>query len=82
MIVRVLLFAALREAAGKSELELELPAGATPSELWNRLVAAHPALQPYGGTIMVAVNQEYVQPWVELHEADEVAFVPPISGGV
>ena len=79
--MRILLFAALREAVGKNELELEVPSGGTPTEVWNQLVAAHPELKDFDNTVMVAVNQEYVQPWVELKAGDEVAFIPPISGG-
>jgi molybdopterin converting factor subunit 1 len=79
--IRVLLFATLREAVGKNELELEVPPSSTPTEVWNHLVAASPALKDFDNTVMVAVNQEYVQPWVELKPGDEVAFIPPISGG-
>ena len=79
--IKILLFAALREAVGKNELTLEVAPHVTPTEVWNRLVTDHPELKDYDNTVMVAVNQEYAQPWVELKAGDEVAFIPPISGG-
>jgi molybdopterin converting factor subunit 1 len=79
--VRVRLFAALREAVGRRELELELPAGATPEEAWRRLVDAHPALTERRGSLAAAVNRSYAPFHTPLADGDEVAFVPPVSGG-
>jgi molybdopterin converting factor subunit 1 len=77
--VRVRLFASYREAAGTNRLEAPLPAGARVSELIELLAVRLPALKTARG--MVAVNHAYVTPDVKLHDGDEVALIPPVSGG-
>jgi len=81
MKVRVRLFASLREAAGREEVELELPEPATPHDVWARLVAAHPALAPRRPSLAVAVNRTYEAFDTPLAAGDEVVFIPPIAGG-
>ena len=81
MRTRVLLFAALREAAGARELLIELPAGASVSELRERLAADHPRIAPLLGNAAAAVNEEYVPGDQPLTEGDVVALIPPVSGG-
>lgn len=81
MFTRVLLFAALREAAGTREIVVELPPPATVSLLRARLAAAHPRLAPLLGSAAVAVNEEYVRDDRALTERDVVALIPPVSGG-
>ena len=78
--LRVRLFASYREAAGTNRLEVPLPTGARVGELLAVLAARIPALSAARG--MIAVNQVYVGPDFELHDGDEVAFIPPVSGGV
>jgi molybdopterin converting factor subunit 1 len=77
--VRVRLFASYREAAGTNRLEAPLPAGARVRDLVDLLAERLPALRSAPG--MVAVNHVYVQPDFELHDGDEAAFIPPVSGG-
>lgn len=79
--VRVRLFAVLREAAGRGELELDLPAGATPEAAWLALASAHPALAPRRAHLAAAVNRRYARFDAPLQEGDELVFVPPVSGG-
>jgi molybdopterin converting factor subunit 1 len=79
MCVRVRLFALYREAAGTNRLEAPLPHGARVSDLIELLATTLPALKKAPG--MVAVNHTYVQPDFELHDGDEAAFIPPVSGG-
>jgi MoaE-MoaD fusion protein len=79
MCVRVRLFASYREAAGTARLEAPLRSGATVNELTELLAVKIPALKTARG--MVAVNQTYVGPDFELHDGDEAAFIPPVSGG-
>lgn len=81
MRVKVRLFARLREIAGRDELVLELPSPAVARDAWNRLVAEHPALEPFGPAISTAVNAEYARLDSPLGDGDEVAFLPPVSGG-
>jgi MoaE-MoaD fusion protein len=74
--VRVRLFAGLRERAGADELELELPEGAVVGDALERMRALTD-----GVPVVMAVNQEYADPGAPLHSGDEVALIPPISGG-
>jgi molybdopterin converting factor subunit 1 len=77
--VRVRLFAAYREAAGTRELQTPLPAGARVRDLVDLLATRLPSLRTAPG--MVAVNHTYVGPDFQLHDGDEAAFIPPVSGG-
>jgi molybdopterin synthase catalytic subunit len=77
--VQVRLFASYREAAGTRSLEMPVNAGTTVRDLVDLLAVRIPALRTAPG--LIAVNHTYVQPDFELHEADEVAFIPPVSGG-
>lgn len=81
MKVRVRLFAALREIAGKDELELELPTGTTVSALWDQLVEDDARLEQYSKSVNFAVNHDFVPRETRLEADDEVAFLPPVSGG-
>jgi molybdopterin synthase sulfur carrier subunit len=81
MRVKVRLFARLRDLAGSGELEREIPASATAQAVWNELVAEMPSLREYERAISVAVNAEYARMTARLADGDEVAFLPPVSGG-
>ena len=81
MRVTVRLFARLRELAGASELQQDLPDGAVAGTAWESLVRAHPALRDYSPAISCAVNEEYARLTPPLEDGDEVAFLPPVSGG-
>ena len=80
MKVSVRFFALYRERAGTSQTEVELPDGSTPEELLIRLRSEYTSL-PLSDSVLIAVNSEYVRPEAHLHEGDEVAFIPPVSGG-
>jgi selenide, water dikinase len=82
MNVRVRLFAILRERAGTDWLALQLPAGALASDALNA-ISAHERLHGVLERLPVAlaVNREYAQPSTRLHEGDELALIPPVSGG-
>jgi molybdopterin synthase catalytic subunit len=79
--VRVRLFALQRELAGSREVNLELPAGATVETSWAAVVERHPALAPGRPSVRFARNGEYADPTTTLADGDEVAFIPPVSGG-
>ena len=81
MKVKILLFASFREAAGISHGTLEVEQGATLGEVWERLIAAHPRLAPHGGTAAYAINGVYARAGERVRDGDEVAFLPPVSGG-
>lgn len=81
MTIRIRLFAMQRELAGTRELAVELAAGATVEAAWTALVARHPALAPGRSAVRFAVNGEYAGPESILADGDEVAMIPPVSGG-
>lgn len=82
MKVRVLFFAALRERAGATERIHEVAGPLTVGELWEQLRRERPALAEFRGAVAFARNQEYVDSKTTLQDNDEVAFIPPVSGGV
>jgi molybdopterin converting factor subunit 1 len=75
--IRVRLFAAYREQVGRSEVELDLPAGAHVSDVWGALALAGD--EP--SSLAFAVNRAYADREQALSEGDEVALIPPVSGG-
>ncbi|MBI2214900.1 MAG: molybdopterin converting factor subunit 1 [Acidobacteria bacterium] len=81
MKVRLLLFAVLRDIVGTDERELEVADGSRAIDVWNGLRAAHPRIASYERPPFTAVNQDYVQPETMLRDGDELAFIPPVSGG-
>jgi len=81
MQIAVRLFGAVREAAGAKELSLELAAGSRPADVWDRLVADYPDVERFGKRLAVSVNLEVRDLDFELQDGDEVAFLPPVSGG-
>jgi molybdopterin synthase catalytic subunit len=76
MHVRVRLFAQLRERAGADEVEIELPDGALVSDALERLGEVTDGIR-----VVMAVNHEYADPDVSLAPGDELALIPPVSGG-
>jgi len=81
MTIVVRLFAAARELAGASEAVLDLPAGATVGDLRRELGRQFAALAPLAERSLVAVNAEYAGEESRLAAEDEVALIPPVSGG-
>lgn len=81
MRVTVRLFARLRDIAGAGELVRDVPEPATVAAVWRGLVTELPALSQYEGTMSVAVNAEYAKMATAVADGDEVAFLPPVSGG-
>jgi molybdopterin synthase catalytic subunit len=81
MRVTVRLFARLREITGKSELTLDLPDGYDARALWDDLAHDYPDLSPYGASVSCAVNEQYTKFTARLEDGDDVAFLPPVSGG-
>jgi molybdopterin converting factor subunit 1 len=81
MRVTVRLFARLRDLTGAGELVREVPEPADARAVWNAMVAEWPALREYEKTMSVAVNAEYARMTAAVHDGDEIAFMPPVSGG-
>lgn len=81
MRVTIRLFARLRDLVGAAELVRDVPAGASIADLWQQLAQEHPAIVPYRASVSAAVNLDYARMDAPLAEGDEVAFLPPVSGG-
>ena len=81
MTVRICLFAVLRDRAGIGETALTLPDGATAASAASSLIDQFPALRDAVPRVMFAVNQEYAGPDTVLKDGDELALIPPVSGG-
>jgi molybdopterin converting factor subunit 1 len=81
MRVTVRLFARLRDLVGSGELAREVAQGATVEKVWELLAADFPAVAPYRSSISSAVNAEYAKMTTAVADGDEVAFLPPVSGG-
>ena len=79
--VTVRLFASYREKAGTAELGVELEDNSTVSDLAAEVLRLHPSLISDVTKLVVAVNEEYQEHSHELREGDEVALIPPVSGG-
>ena len=81
MRVTVKLFARLRDIAGTSEMTREVAPGATVASLWQQLATEFPDIASYERSISTAVNADYARRNQVLADGDEVAFLPPVSGG-
>ncbi|MFQ5697959.1 MAG: molybdenum cofactor biosynthesis protein MoaE [Myxococcota bacterium] len=81
MRVRVLLFAGLRETVGRKELVLEPDPGCSVAEVLDLAERQEPALRGMRERVIVALNQERQPLTARVHDGDEVALLPPVSGG-
>jgi molybdopterin synthase catalytic subunit len=79
--VRVRLFAIQRELAGTREVPLELPSRASVEDAWAALIGLYPALAPGRASVRFAVNGDYADASDVLADGDELACIPPVSGG-
>ena len=81
MRVRLRYFAMIREVLGRADEWREVPLGTTVDQLFDQLSAAEPRLAPLKATTLLMVNQEYVPGDHPLGDGDEIALIPPVSGG-
>jgi molybdopterin converting factor subunit 1 len=81
MRVTVRLFAQLRELAGRDAWTCEVGDGAHIRDVWQALTAAYPGLAPFGRSISCALNADFARMSATVRDGDEVAFLPPVSGG-
>jgi molybdopterin synthase catalytic subunit len=81
MRVSVRLFAVQRELAGAREVDLTLPDGVTIESAWDALVERFPVLGPGRASVRFARNGAYAEPAETLADGDELACIPPVSGG-
>lgn len=81
MRVTVHLFARLRELTGADRLVVEVPDGALVRDVWTETTRHHPSLAPFASAVSCAVNADFAKPSRVVHEGDDIAFLPPVSGG-
>src|SRR5688572_14675119 len=81
MQVSLRLFAGLRDLIGSRELVLDLPEGARLEDLRTRLAQDYPRVGSMIGTVVFAIDDEYVPAEERLHDGAQVALIPPVSGG-
>ncbi len=74
-------FASCRDLVGTREASISLPERSSVADLLARLAADHPRFREMEGSLMVSVNQAYVDRSQRLNDGDEVALIPPVSGG-
>lgn len=79
--VKVLFFGRLKEIVGQAEDSIELPDGSPIEALFSHYGANHPELARYRASLVASRNQEFAAWSTPLHSGDEVAFLPPVSGG-
>lgn len=79
--VQVLFFGAARDASGKADVQLSLQSPATAGGALLQVLETFPDLRRFGRSLLLAVNQEYANPEQEVHDGDELAVFPPVSGG-
>jgi len=81
MKAKVRLFARLSELAGTRVVEVEVVEGLPVEDVYQALCRKYPALGGLDGSVRYAVNGEYAEPGHQVAEGDEVALIPPVSGG-
>jgi molybdopterin converting factor subunit 1 len=79
--VTVLLFARLREVAGVGETVCDVAEGARVGDVWQAVSAAHPGLDAFAPAVSCAVNADFASMTSGVRDGDEIAFLPPVSGG-
>ena len=79
--MRILFFAQLKDATGCGSVELAAPSPMNTEEFWAALLEKFPKLENHRRAVRLAKNSEYVGPEAQFAEGDEVALIPPVSGG-
>jgi len=79
--MRVLFFAHLKDVTGTAHAEIKLGASLDTDALWQKLIAAYPGLARHRASVRLARNCEYAGANASFDDADEVALIPPVSGG-
>lgn len=81
MQIHILLFANLKDVAGRNRLTLTLPDSSTVADVRKMLIAHYPHMEANINAAIAAVNEEYAFPLDPVNDGDQVAFFPPVSGG-
>lgn len=81
MTVKVKLFAIYQEIYQTSELSLDIPENTRVGDILQKMISEKSELQPWQSITRFAVNLQFVSPDYILEQGDEIAFIPPVSGG-
>jgi molybdopterin synthase catalytic subunit len=81
VLVKVLYFGMLKDVSGRSTEEIDVPSGTTLGDIFNQCATASPRLREYEKSIVLARNQEFASPSEPVSDGDEIALMPPVSGG-
>ena len=81
MKVKVLFFASLKDISGENTIELEMEENTTVDSVKIMITIMYPKLEPLLNFVRIAVNQEFVDAETVINNGDELAFLPPVSGG-
>jgi molybdopterin converting factor subunit 1 len=81
MRITILVFARLRDLVGAPRLDRDVASGSTVEDVWRTLAGEFPSVAPYRTALSAAVNAGYVRFSSPVADGDEVAFLPPVSGG-
>jgi molybdopterin converting factor subunit 1 len=79
--MRILLFAHVKDAIGTGEFDLKINGEVDAAEVWRQIIGARSGLAPFQKTTRLARNGEYADAHARFTDADEVALIPPVSGG-
>jgi molybdopterin synthase catalytic subunit len=79
--VKLLFFGMARDTTGAEEISFDLPDHSTAATARELILAKYPSLAGFGNSLLLAVNQEYAEPGRQIHDGDELAIFPPVSGG-
>jgi molybdopterin converting factor subunit 1 len=81
MSIRVLFFASIADIVGSREVQLNAGDFTDMNSVYNRFARDFPALESYRTSALFALNSEFARPDAPVHDGDEIAFFPPVSGG-
>jgi molybdopterin converting factor subunit 1 len=79
--VHVRLFARYRELAGTGTIDLDVPSSSTALDVFDRVAERFPEMQAMRGSTLMAIDAEFVRPETKLRDGEELALMPPVSGG-
>ncbi len=81
MKIKVKLFAAHRQLLGRREVDMQVAEGATIADVWRQLKDEYPSMAHLSDTLVAARNHDYAALDTRVADGDEIAFIPPVSGG-